>query len=206
MANSKLPMLPFQKNASFIGFDATTWHQEKPVEARRDLKRLVELFDNKTFHTARPLHVYDIAQVEDVFRLMQDGKTAGKIVMEMKDESSVQTTLNTRPSFMLDPKATYVIAGGLGGLGRSIARWMVGRNAKNLILLSRSGASNDTAREFLAELTKQGVRVEAPRCDVTDEGVMRTVFERLSDMPPIKGCIQGSMVRRVSGEIAISFD
>ncbi|KAK3321988.1 putative polyketide synthase [Apodospora peruviana] len=197
MANSNLPMFPFAKNASFIGFDATTWHKERPVEARRDLKRLVRLFEDGVLHTARPLNVYDIGEAENVFRLMQDGKTPGKMVMRVTPESRVKATLETKASFLLEEDATYVIAGGLGGLGRSMARWMVGRNAKNLVLLSRSGPRTEQAREFLAELRGQGVRVEAPPCDVTSLQAMKKVFEvDLKDMPPIKGCIQGSMVRR----------
>jgi short-subunit dehydrogenase len=74
---------------------------------------------------------------------------------------------------------------------------MVDRNAKNLVLLSRSGPHYDTARAFLKELRAKGVHVEAPPCDVTDENAVRRVFEELTAMPPIRGCIQGSMVRNV---------
>ena len=99
---------------------------------------------------------------------------------------------------MLDPDKTYVIAGGLGGLGRSIARWFVGRGAKNLILLSRSGARSDAALAFLEELREHGARVEAPPCDVTDAAAVQSVLERCAtDMSVIKGCVQGSMVLRV---------
>jgi len=207
MANANLPMAGFAKNASFIGFDATTWHKARPAEARESLERLVVLFGSGVLHTARPLHLYDIGEVEDVFRLMQDGKTAGKIVMQVRDESVVRATLETKPSFFLEANATYVIAGGLGGLGRSVARWMADRGAKNLVLLSRSGPRTEEARVFLAELKHRGVRAEAPACDVTDLDAMRKVFNiDLADMPPVKGCIQGSMVRRDELLENLSFD
>jgi len=225
VSNSNLPMSSFGKNASFIGFDASIWQKERPMEANRDLKILVDLFESKAFHIARPLHVHNISNIEGVFRMMQDGKTSGKIVLEITPDSQIpvrdplprimtciqlthlveKTTLDTKPSFLMDSNATYVIAGGLGGLGRSIARWMVDRNAKNLILLSRSGPRLQIAKEFLNELRTRGVRVEAPPCDVSDAKIMAKVFEDLSrSMPPIKGCIQGSMVRRVSRYIISS--
>lgn len=79
-----------------------------------------------------------------------------------------------------------------------MARWMVSRNAKNLILLSRSGARTEVAHEFLEEIRSQGVRVEAPACNVADTAMMNETFDHYAkEMPPIKGCIQGSMVRRV---------
>ena len=76
---------------------------------------------------------------------------------------------------------------------------MVGRKAKNLILLSRSGARTEIAHAFLSELRRSDVRVEAPACDVTNITMMREVLGGLiASMPTVKGCIQGSMVRRVS--------
>ena len=95
--------------------------------------------------------------------------------------------------------ATYVIAGGLGGIGRRSASWMAQRGAKNLILLSRSGVSNDEARELVDSLLRQGVRVEVPRCDIADFASLKHALDCLQcQMPPIKGCIQSAMVLRVS--------
>lgn len=80
---------------------------------------------------------------------------------------------------------------------------MAQRGAKNLIFLSRSGASNAEARELLESLQKLGVRVEAPKCDISDFDSLESVLIELrSQMPPIKGCIQSSMVLRVSGHSA----
>lgn len=98
-----------------------------------------------------------------------------------------------------DANATYVIAGGLGGIGRSTANWMAQRGAKNLILLSRLGVSNDEARGLVRGLHRQGVRVEVPRCDIAVYGSLKHTLDALqSQMPPIKGCIQSAMVLRVS--------
>ena len=76
---------------------------------------------------------------------------------------------------------------------------MINRNAKDLILLSRSGANSVAIRAFLEDIRGHGIRVEAPACDVTDTRVMQDVLGRLiQEMSPIKGCVQGSMVGRVS--------
>ena len=95
-----------------------------------------------------------------------------------------------------------MIAGGLGGLGRSTVRWMISRNAKNLILLSRSGDSSAANAAFLKEIRSHSIRAEAPACDVRDPQVMQDLLGRLiQKMPPVKGCVQGSMVPRVSVEL-----
>lgn len=92
-----------------------------------------------------------------------------------------------------------MIGGGLGGLGRSIAEWMVSRGAKNLVLLSRSGARGPKAIALLRNLEAEGARVETPACDMADASAMKFVLDRCAEtMPPIMGCIQASMVLRVS--------
>ncbi|KAH3325040.1 hypothetical protein EMGR_003173 [Emarellia grisea] len=77
---------------------------------------------------------------------------------------------------------------------------MASRGAKNLILLSRSGATRDSAKELLRDLEDLGVRVATPRCDVSDRTSLRHALNECSaaGMPPVKGCIQGAMVLRDS--------
>ena len=106
--------------------------------------------------------------------------------------------LKPEPSYEFSANATYVIAGGLGGLGRSIARWMVARGARHLILLSRSGPSGSAAAALLEELMSKGAQIETPLCDVSDVESLEKVLKILAvTMPPIMGCIQGSMVLKV---------
>jgi NAD(P)-dependent dehydrogenase (short-subunit alcohol dehydrogenase family) len=75
---------------------------------------------------------------------------------------------------------------------------MVSKGAKNLILLSRSGPKTKAAQELLKELTEAGAMVEAPRCDVSSEESLCSVLQEVAaGMPPIRGCLQGTMVLRV---------
>ena len=75
---------------------------------------------------------------------------------------------------------------------------MVDLGARNLLLLSRSGAMSHAALEMLDEMQEKGVRINAPRCDISDEqAVVVALRQSEENMPPIKGCIQGSMVLKV---------
>ncbi|KAI0469822.1 hypothetical protein GGR56DRAFT_661740 [Xylariaceae sp. FL0804] len=70
---------------------------------------------------------------------------------------------------------------------------MIGKGARNLILLSRSGASSKAASEELAVMKRQGVNVLAPPCDVSSSAALSAVLEKSRlMMPPIRGCINGS--------------
>ena len=91
-----------------------------------------------------------------------------------------------------------MIVGGTGGLGRNIARWMVERGARNLILLNRSGGSSRGAKELMEELGALDVHVACPPCDVSSEGSLSAALDHCAKtMPPVKGCIQAAMVLRV---------
>ncbi|KFY26739.1 hypothetical protein V493_03909, partial [Pseudogymnoascus sp. VKM F-4281 (FW-2241)] len=93
--------------------------------------------------------------------------------------------------------ASYLLAGGLGGIGRSLSMWMVANGARNLIFVSRSGVSNDAARELVNTLMGKGVRVEVLKCDIADEvRLFDSLNAVLRTMPPVRGVIQGAMVLR----------
>ncbi|EMR82636.1 putative polyketide protein [Botrytis cinerea BcDW1] len=100
--------------------------------------------------------------------------------------------------FFFNEDKTYLIAGGTGELGLAIARWMVEeRGCKNLLLLSLSGLKSEVAIRTVKELRQTGARIEAPPCDITKIDILRNILRKYAyDMPPIGGCIQGSMILR----------
>jgi len=93
-----------------------------------------------------------------------------------------------------DPSGSYLLAGGLGGLGRSISQWLVTHGAKHLIFISRFGAVSEEARAFIESLHASGVRTAILKCDVSDALELSNLLsENLRSFPPIKGVIQGAM-------------
>ncbi|KAL9081942.1 MAG: hypothetical protein Q9159_006883 [Coniocarpon cinnabarinum] len=197
MSHSDLQMSNFAKNVTFAAVDLAGIVRERPEWLPGLFEETMSLLGSGHVKPARPLHVFQANEVEDALRFMQSGKNSGKAVIELSDECVVTTVVNAKPSYMFSTDATYVIAGGLGGLGRSAARWMAERGARHLILLSRSGTSNESSRAFVEDLKSQGVHVEAPACDVANlQRLQQVITELSSTMPPIKGCIQGTMVLR----------
>ncbi|GKZ24500.1 type I Iterative Polyketide synthase (PKS) [Aspergillus brasiliensis] len=197
LSNSKLPMLQFERNVSFTAIDLAEMAIDRPHIIRAALETVFTLLEEGKISLVHPLQVRGIADIEQAFRQMQTGKNSGKTVLGMRETDQVMTVLDTKPTYTFEPDATYVIAGGLGGLGRSIARWLVERGARNLILLSRSGPASPHARSLVEELHARGARAITPACDITNRELLKTVLEVCSQlMPPIKGCVQASMVVR----------
>ncbi|KAK2742657.1 Type I Iterative PKS [Onygenales sp. PD_40] len=191
----KLPMFPFARNVTFSAIDLASMSTERgAVLIEKSFKAIMELIKERKLHVAEPLQVYKISEVEIALRSMQSGKNIGKMVVEIDKNDSVATILDTKPTYGFQEDASYVISGGLGGLGRSIARWMVERGARNLILLSRFGVRTDQAKLLVEELGEKGIVVATPACDIAEESVLRDVLEGcMKTMPRVKGCIQASM-------------
>ena len=99
----------------------------------------------------------------------------------------------------LHAEASYLVVGGLGGLGRVICKWMADQGVKNIIVLSRSGLENETSKHFSADLEKSGTRLVGLRCSVSSLAQLKHALANVpSDMPPIRGVIQAAMVLKVS--------
>lgn len=107
----------------------------------------------------------------------------------------------------LDPNATYVIAGGFGGIARRTARWMADRGARYLLLLGRSGPESDSARSLVNKLQSRGIQICAPPCNIAcKEALGSALSECAKAMPPIKGCIQAAMVLRDAPFDGMTYD
>jgi NADPH:quinone reductase-like Zn-dependent oxidoreductase/NAD(P)-dependent dehydrogenase (short-subunit alcohol dehydrogenase family)/SAM-dependent methyltransferase len=198
LSNSNLPMAPFGNNATFTHFYASNMLRSNDWTLVTEA--LFKLFASGQLHIQRPLQVLSISDAEDAFRMMQSGSAAGKIVLQVESQAPVRTILQPKQCLCsLDAQATYVVVGGLGGLGRTIVRWMISRGARNLVLLGRSGATSTKALELLAELKAQhpDIHIETPPCDVVDMGALQHVLQIVTRfMPPIRGCVQAAMVLR----------
>lgn len=84
------------------------------------------------------------------------------------------------------PDGAYVVSGGLGALGLSIAGWLVARGARHLVLLGRSAPTAE-AQEAVNRLQAAGANVEIVRADVADRGALS--FLQQPGRPPIRGVI-----------------
>ncbi|KAG8157863.1 hypothetical protein KVR01_012135 [Diaporthe batatas] len=193
-ANSNLPMSRFFGEISFHAVAVDYIAENRPALFQKQLQAVMKLLDDKVLKVASPSNLYSVTQIESAFRNMQSGKNTGKMVLTLRPSDVVPTWLPPSYSCHLDPTVSYLIAGGLGGLGRSTARWMAQRGARHLILLSRSGPKSKTAQELVKELEQAGVTVRTPQCDVSNSSALIAALDQCKDMPPIKGCLQATMV------------
>jgi NAD(P)-dependent dehydrogenase (short-subunit alcohol dehydrogenase family) len=115
---------------------------------------------------------------------------------ELNDFVSLTLREQESQANLFRPDASYLLIGGLGGLGRSIATWMVSRGARNIVFASRSGHdSSERTEQLLSSLRAAGATTMVSKCDIADASELdRLLVEAARQgMPTIKGVINAAM-------------
>lgn len=199
---SHLSMTPLDKSTTFAAVDFYRLLQRRPQQMWDILGKVFDLVQHRVIAPVQPLNILSMDEIEPAFRLISDRKHIGKVILEVKKNTVVKAILPPPSPLKLSQNGTYVIAGGLGDLGRRMCRLLASRGAGHIVTLSRS-ILNDTARAELEESVRQlGGQLHIERCDITNRSRVEGVAERCRNtLPPIKGIIQGGMVLRVSSSL-----
>jgi len=89
---------------------------------------------------------------------------------------------------------SYLITGGLGGVGLRVARFLVERGVRHLVLVGRSQASEEVKSQ-LRELEHSGAQVVVAQADVSDAFQLTRLLTSLEQSsPPLRGIIHAAGV------------
>ncbi|MFP2958448.1 SDR family NAD(P)-dependent oxidoreductase [Myxococcus sp. 1LA] len=90
---------------------------------------------------------------------------------------------------------TYLVTGGLGGLGFAVAKWLVEQGAGHLVLLGRDTALTPTQQADVAALEAEGARVKVVGADVSDRSRLSQVLTDIVEGgAPLRGVIHAAGV------------
>ena len=92
------------------------------------------------------------------------------------------------------PSGTWVISGGLGGLGWLTAKMLVRRGLKSLALISRSPATASRLLE-IEQMREQGVQIELHAADISNREELETALLAVKrNLLPIRGIVHAAGV------------
>jgi acyl transferase domain-containing protein/NADPH:quinone reductase-like Zn-dependent oxidoreductase/acyl carrier protein len=179
-------------DAAYFIIDWTNQIREEPSLIRSMLLNIVDGIENGTLQPL-PKQVFPISDVIDAFRYMAQAKHIGKIVVRQSPHPQPHPLQGVgRRGEVIHADATYLITGGLGGLGLLLSRWLVEKGARNLVLMGRS-SPNENAQKIIRELEKSGAQVVVARADVSRESdVMGVLMDIQRTMPPLQGVIHAA--------------
>ncbi|KAJ3494941.1 hypothetical protein NLG97_g3747 [Lecanicillium saksenae] len=186
-ANGSLDMGPFASNRSFVGVDLFQLPLERPELFLRLMEELSGHFSTGKLTPLPIQRIYDAPEVMDALRQMQKGQHMGKYVVRFPN-SNYELPVSSDPQPPgLAPKASYILAGGLGGLGRAVSNWMAENGAGELVFISRSASSSEH-EDFLHELSVQGCKTVCISGSVTNAPDVRRAIAACTF--PLKGVLQ----------------
>jgi acyl transferase domain-containing protein/acyl carrier protein len=93
----------------------------------------------------------------------------------------------------VDTDGTYLVTGGLGALGLEVARWLVTRGARNLVLVGRRAPTAEVAARLDA-LRGQGAQIETAQADVASAGDVARLIQAVPATRPLRGVVHAAGV------------
>ena len=122
---------------------------------------------------------WPLAEAGAALNFMRSARHLGKIVV-------------TNPPIKggrLRQDRTYMVTGGLGGIGCAVADWLAERGARTIVLNGRR-APDDAAEKTISALRDRGVQVAVELADVTDAPAIDRMLARVDrELPPLAGVI-----------------
>ncbi|MFD5629064.1 SDR family NAD(P)-dependent oxidoreductase [Streptomyces sp. NPDC127072] len=178
------------RNGSFQVLDIAAFCREHPERAGTLLARVLRLVAAGEL-APLPAEVYPLDAVDSAFDDMSKARHVGKVLIDLRSAPAEPPA--PAPTRMRSD-ATYLVTGGAGGLGSGLARWLVSRGARHLLLTGRSvpgpaSPSGGDIAALLEELRGQDVEAQYAPVDASDERSVRRLVEnrRAAGRPPVRG-------------------
>ncbi|KAH6992538.1 hypothetical protein EDB82DRAFT_444127 [Fusarium venenatum] len=185
---------------SIVNFDLATLMKHDADYVAELIKSVAEHEEylGKKLAMKGPLtQTIELSNIAEAFKIVEKSPFFGLVSVTATPHANpvveIQTKNRTKSLHQaLSRTHTYVFAGGLGGLGRSICDLIVRNGVRNVAFISRSGASSKSAQTFLEALEKMGVNARVFKIDICNiDGLTKVIKEQICEvMPPIKGVFQ----------------
>ncbi|HEY8545856.1 MAG TPA: type I polyketide synthase, partial [Acidimicrobiales bacterium] len=169
---------------------------------------LAEVLDRFAAGDLRPLPrtTWDVGRAAEAFRTMAQARHVGKLVLTVPPSASVAVAdADADPSSPAPgtdregtvsegtaPAGTVLITGGTGGLGAHVARHLVARGARHLVLAGRRGPDAPGATELAAELEARGATVTVAACDVADRAAVAALLDAVPADRPLRTVVHAA--------------
>ncbi len=191
--NTQLGLAPFKRRLSYFAVDLAAMTVDRPMEVTRLLREALGAVERGDLRPL-PVTVFRAGDTAGAFRTMAQARHIGKVVVAMHDPTA-QLAVAPRAGALVSREASYLVTGGLGGLGLGVAEWLASQGAGEVVLVSRRGATGEGEERALAAARASGTRVRVIAADVSvRDDVARVVSEIARTALPLKGIIHAAGV------------
>ncbi|WP_348262267.1 SDR family NAD(P)-dependent oxidoreductase [Telmatobacter sp. DSM 110680] len=193
-ANTAIGLRPLRNNVSMFVIDMGQVMATQPRTVQVLLLTVLKLFREGSLRPL-PHQSLPISRAPAAFRLMAQAKHMGKIILTTQDAHAAPLRMPPVRPIAFSSKASYLITGGLGGFGLSVAKWLVANGARHLVLCGITGAVTPEAKQVIARLRRLGAQILIIKADVSNPGDVANMLAKIKlEMPPIRGVFHAAMV------------
>ncbi|KAH6080707.1 hypothetical protein HBI67_026930 [Parastagonospora nodorum] len=211
-AQRTLNMLPFRRSASLTALDLIQYSECKSKTAvlHAALRDSIQLLNARQRPPMTPITSLPVSALDQAMQSMRTGQHMGKLVLRTGPDDRVRVKpRDLKPICLDDVDATYLVLGGLGGVGYAITSWMVEKaGARNILVVSRTAESHHRRPALEKLAAAHGCAIHVRNCDVSDADAVHALLANVarSPIPPIAGVIHGTVVLDDSILEHMSFD
>ena len=191
--DTKLGLFPFRRNLTFHAVDLGLMSMTHPAEMRELLTTVYRLTAEGVLPMPESTH-YPLVEAANAIRLMSAAEHTGKLILDIPHTGQTTVVLPPEQVEVFRPDGSYIITGGLGGLGLFLAEKMAASGAGRIVLSSRS-APNPRALETIELVRATGADIVVECGDIAHpDTAQRLVAAATASGLPVRGILHAAAV------------
>jgi acyl transferase domain-containing protein/acyl carrier protein len=188
LANTGLGLAPFVRNLSYHLVNLAELVLRDPAMIRNLLAEILEHVRTGVL-APLPILAHGLSDAPRALWEMARGRHIGKFVLTQDETAPARIAVPVDGERLVRADRSYLITGGLGGLGLSLAKALAARGAGHLLLVGRRGPERDEQREAIAEIERSGARVSTAVADVASREQLAAVLAAIPPNEPLAGVV-----------------
>ena len=191
--HTRVDLYPFRRNLAFYYADLALMTLTDPERSGALLRKVYQLVGDGALPV--PEHtIYPMAEAATAIRAISAAEHTGKLVLTVPRGDRVPVVVPPARVPVFRPDGSYIVTGGMGGLGLFLAAAMASAGCGRIVLTSRS-APNAQAEKTIARLRANGADIVVECGNIAEpETAGRLVGAATATGLPLRGVLHAAAV------------
>ncbi len=191
--HTRVDLYPFRRNLTFCYADLALMTTEDPERIGALLHRVYGLVGDGSLPL--PTHTsYPLTEAATAIRAISAAEHVGKLVLSVPRRGPIRVAVPPNRAAVFRSDGSYLVTGGVGGLGLFLAAVMASGGCGRIVLASRS-EPNPTAAKMIARLRSNGADIVVERGNIADPPTAeRLVSAATATGLPLRGVLHAAAV------------
>ncbi len=191
--HTRVDLYPFRRNLTFYYADLALMTTGDPKRIGALLRKVYELVGDGVLPV--PAHtVYPLADAATAIRAISAAEHTGKLVLSVPRNGHTHVVVPPTRAQVFRRDGSYIVTGGVGGLGLFLAAVMASGGCGRIVLTSRS-QPNPQAQKTIARLRSNGADIVVECGNIADpDTAARLVDAATATGLPLRGVLHAAAV------------